>query len=244
MNVDSSAERAERPGRPPQTTGIVVRYLRREIIGVVVLAVILFLSAGRLDWGMGWALVGITFLWAGAMALVLILRNPALLAERIGPKKGAKRWDTAIMSVIGLATLARSIVAGLDERFGWTTGISLPLQIAAMAVAVLGYALGVWATAANAYFSQIVRIQEERGHTVVTGGPYRFVRHPAYAGSIPFELTVPVMLGSWWALIPGALAIVLFVVRTALEDRTLLEELDGYREYARRVRYRLLPGIW
>ncbi len=226
------------------TNTSVKRYLLREAMGLLMLAVMLFLPAGRLDWGMGWALVGIMLAWSTATALVVIPRNPELLAERTGPKKGAKTWDMAILSIIGLATIARCIVAGLDERFGWTTGISLPLQIAALAVAALAYALVVWATAVNPFFSQVVRIQKERGHTVAAGGPYRFVRHPGYVGTILFELATPVMLGSWWALIPGGLSALLSVVRTVLEDKTLLAELDGYQEYAERTRYRLLPGVW
>lgn len=241
MNANASVEQ---PGHQPETTRTIVRFLVREAMGLLMLAAILFLSAGRLDWVWGWALVGITFLWASATALIGILRNPGLLAERLGPRKGAKTWDTVIMGIVGLATIARCIMAGLDERFGWTTGVSLPFQIATLAVAMLGYALVIWATAANAFFSQIVRIQKERGHTVATGGPYRFVRHPGYVGTILFELATPVMLGSWWALIPGGLSALLIVVRTVLEDKTLLEELDGYKEYAGRVRYRLLPGVW
>ena len=241
IDADSSVER-----QSPQsgTTRKVVRWLVRETLGVLMLAAILFLSASRWDWVMGWALIGITVIWVAATALVVIPKNPELLAERVGPRKGAKTWDAAIMSVVGLAMMARLVVAGLVERFGWTMGISLSLQITALAVAVLGYALVVWATAANAFFSQIVRIQKERGHTVATGGPYQFVRHPGYVGTILVELATPIMLGSWWALIPGGLGALLFVVRTALEDRTLREELEGYREYAQRVRYRLLPGIW
>ena len=98
--------------------------------------------------------------------------------------------------------------------------------------------------AANAFFSAVVRIQDDRGHAVASGGPYRFVRHPGYSGSLAFELATPIMLGSLWALIPSGLNALLIVVRTALEDRTLNEELDGYREYAGQVRYRLLPGVW
>ena len=101
-----------------------------------------------------------------------------------------------------------------------------------------------WATGSNAFFSLTVRIQKERSHAVATGGPYRFVRHPSYAGGILFELAAPIMLGSWWALIPGGLNAILFVIRTALEDKTLQAELDGYQEYAQRTRYRVLPGIW
>lgn len=109
---------------------------------------------------------------------------------------------------------------------------------------MLGYALVVWATRSNAYFSQIVRIQSERGHQVAAGGPYRFVRHPAYIGMILTELGSSLMLGSWLALIPGVISALLFIVRTALEDRTLLAELNGYTEFAQKTRYRLLPGIW
>jgi protein-S-isoprenylcysteine O-methyltransferase Ste14 len=111
-------------------------------------------------------------------------------------------------------------------------------------VCVLGYALFVWATASNTFFSQIVRIQSERGHTVVTGGPYHYVRHPAYVGAILYELAVPILLASWWALIASGLSAILLILRTALEDRALQSELTGYIDYARQVRHRLLPGIW
>ncbi len=223
---------------------IIVRYVFRETMGLVILGLTLFIPAGRLDWIAGWALIGITFLWVCSTAVVILRQNPELLADRLGPKKGAKRWDLAIMSTIGLITFTRCIVAGLDERYGWTTGISPGMQVAAMLIAILGYALVVWATAENAYFSAIVRIQDERGHKVAKGGPYRFVRHPGYAGSLLFEISVPIMLGSWWALLLGLLTASLFFVRTNLEDRTLLEELDGYPEYAQDVRYRLVPGVW
>ncbi len=223
---------------------IVIRWLIREHLGVVFVALALFLSAGRTDWAMGWALVLITLVWVEANALVIIPRHPELLAERMGPRKGAQTWDTVLMSFVGLAVLARLIIAGLDLRFGWTTGISFPLQITALVVAALGYGLGVWATAVNTFFSQIVRIQSERGHQVVTNGPYRFVRHPGYTGVILFELAVPIMLGSWWALAVGGFIAVLMITRTVLEDRTLQAELDGYPEYAQQVKCRLLPGVW
>jgi protein-S-isoprenylcysteine O-methyltransferase Ste14 len=194
---------------------------------------------------MGWALVGLYAVWVAATALVLIPNNPELLIERTTRRKeGIKTWDTVLLSIVGLTTIAKYILAGFDVRLGWTAQMPLALQIAALIVAALGYALGTWAMAANAFFSKVVRIQEDRDHAVATGGPYRYVRHPGYIGTIVFELATPIMLGSLWALIPGGLAALLFVVRTALEDRTLQEELDSYRDYARRVRYRLLPGIW
>ena len=225
-------------------TRLIVRFAVREILGVVLVGVAQFWSAGRINWWPGWALVAMLLLWSTATATVILRSNPALLAERLGPRQGAKPWDTAIMGVVGVITLARYVLAGLDQRYGWTSGISLAAQLAGLTVAVLGYALVVWATASNAFFSQIVRIQTERGHAVATGGPYRFVRHPGYSGTILSELAIPIVLASWWALILGVVNAGLLVLRTALEDRALQAELTGYTDYARRVRYRLFPGVW
>lgn len=221
-----------------------VRYAIRETLGLLSMGVALFWSAGRLDWWPGWAVLAVMAAWIAATAIILIRVNPGLMAERLGPRKGAKPWDTVIMSLLGLIQLARYIIAGLDQRHGWTGGLPAAAQLVALALCVLGYALVVWATASNAFFSQIVRIQAERGHTVVRGGPYRYVRHPAYIGAILFELAVPVLLASWPALIISGLSVLLLILRTALEDRTLQAELSGYTGYARQVRYRLLPGIW
>lgn len=225
-------------------TKLILRYAIRETMGIVVMGVALFWSAGRVDWWPAWATLAVMSLWIIATAIVIARFNPALLAERLGPRKGAKPWDTAIMSMLGLAQLARYILAGLDQRYGWTGGLPLAAQITALIFCLFGYGLVVWATASNAFFSQIVRIQTERGHTVVTGGPYRYVRHPAYIGAIVFELAAPILLASWPAAIPSLLAVILLVLRTALEDRALQAELAGYADYARWVRQRLLPGIW
>jgi protein-S-isoprenylcysteine O-methyltransferase Ste14 len=231
-------------GHESETSHKVVRWLVRESMGTVMMAVILFLSAGRIEWVAGWALVIITALWVTATALVVIPRYPELLAERVGPKKGTKPWDTIILSIYGLVTLVRYIVAGLDVRFGWTTGISDSAQIVAFIIAAMGYGLVVWSTGTNAYFSQTARIQTERGHRVVTSGPYHFVRHPGYIGMILFELASAIMLGSWWALLLSGVSSVLFVVRTSFEDKMLQGELHGYTDYAQHTRYRLIPGIW
>ncbi len=220
------------------------RYAIRETLGLLVMGVALFWSAGRMDWWPAWAVLAVMAAWITATAIVIIRGNPDLLAERLGPRKGAKRWDTAIMSLLGLIQLVRYIVAGLDQRYGWTGGLPAAAQLAALTLCVLGYALVVWATASNTFFSQIVRIQSERGHAVATGGPYHYVRHPAYTGAILYELAVPVLLASWPALIASGLNVLLLILRTALEDRTLQAELAGYADYARQVRYRLSPGIW
>jgi protein-S-isoprenylcysteine O-methyltransferase Ste14 len=223
---------------------LLIRYAVRESMGVVIMAVALFWSAGTMNWWAAWAALVVMLAWSIATAVVILRFNPDLLAERLGPRPGAKPWDTAIMSLLGLTQLARYIVAGLDQRYGWTGGLPFAAQMVALVVCVLGYALVVWATASNAFFSQIVRIQPERGHAVVTGGPYRTVRHPAYLGAILFELAVPVLLASWSALLISSLSAILLILRTALEDRTLQAELSGYMDFARQVPYRLLPGIW
>lgn len=223
---------------------IIARYAIREAMGIAIMGAALFWSAGRIAWWPAWAALAVMLAWILATAVVILRFNPALLAERLGPRKGAKMWDTAIMSILGVLQLARYIVAGLDQRFGWTGGFPLAAQMIALGVCALGYALVVWATAANAFFSQIVRIQSERDHTVVTGGPYHYVRHPAYIGALLYELAVPILFASWWALILGGVNAILLILRTALEDRTLQAELSGYVEYTKQVRHRLIPGIW
>jgi len=225
-------------------TKLIARYAIRETLSIVGMAVALFWSAGQINWWPAWASIAVSLAWLMATAIVILRFTPDLLAERLGPRKGVKPWDKAIVSILGLTTLVRYIIAGLDQRYGWTGGFPLAAQIAALIVCALGYALFVWATASNAFFSQIVRIQPERGHTVATGGPYRYVRHPAYFGAILYELAVPILLASWGALIVSVLDAILLILRTALEDRTLLAELSGYADYARQVRQRLVPGVW
>ncbi|MGB3217554.1 MAG: isoprenylcysteine carboxylmethyltransferase family protein [Anaerolineae bacterium] len=176
---------------------LITRYAIRETLGLLVMGAALFWPAGRLDWWAGWAVLAVMAAWIAAMAITLIRLNPGLLAERLGPRKGAKPWDTVIMSLLGLIQLARYIIAGLDQRYDWTGGLPAVAQLAALALCVLGYALVVWATASNAFFSQIVRIQSERGHTVVRGGPYRYVRHPAYIGAILLGATALISLAEY-----------------------------------------------
>jgi protein-S-isoprenylcysteine O-methyltransferase Ste14 len=230
--------------QPTDTSRIVARWAMRETMGLVMLALFLFISAGRWDWGWGWALVILMAAWVIATGLAVIPRYPQLLADRVSPKKGAKKWDAAIMGIVGVFSLAGYVIAGLDARNGWTTNLPSTLQWIALILVAAGYAVVVWATASNAFFSATVRNQTERGHTVASGGPYRYLRHPSYVGMIAVYLGTPLMLGSWWAGLLGAAAALLILLRTALEDRTLQQELAGYTEYAARVRYRLLPGIW
>jgi len=225
-------------------TKLIALYILDEILGIVGMGVALFWSAGRIDWWPAWAAIAVWLAYFTAMDILILRFNPDLMAERLAPPKGAKTWDKVILSILRLTQLMRYILAGLDQRYGWTGGFPLAAQIAALTVCVLSYALLAWAMASNTFFSQIVRIQSDRGHAVATDGPYRYVRHPAYIGMILFELAMSTLLASWWALIAGGLCAILLILRTSLEDRTLQTELTGYLDYARQVRYRLLPGIW
>jgi len=225
-------------------TKLIVRFAFRETLGVLFLGLALFWSAGDLAWWAAWALIGMTALWSLATGIVIVRSHPDLLAERLGPRRGSKRWDTVIMGLKAILQLAVLVIAGLDHRYGWSADFLVAAQLAGLMVCGLGYSLVVWATASNAFFSQIVRIQEERGHTVATGGPYAYVRHPAYAGGVLLGVSTPILLGSWWALLPGTLDAGLMILRTALEDQTLHAELHGYREYAQIVPSRLVPRVW
>ncbi len=219
-------------------------YILDQVLGVLAAAVALFWSAGRLNWWPAWSAIAVWLAAFAAMDILLMRFNPDLMAERLAPPKGVKSWDRAILSILRLTQLARYILAGLDQRYGWTSGFPLGAQMAGLTAFILGQALFIWAMVSNAFFSQVVRIQSERGHAVATNGPYRLVRHPGYAGAILYEVALSTLLASWPALIASGLCAILLILRTALEDRTLLAELSGYANYARQVRYRLLPGIW
>jgi protein-S-isoprenylcysteine O-methyltransferase Ste14 len=224
-----------------KTSKAVLRRMLQVFVTYLVLAVILFSSAGSLKWMWAWAYLGLGFVILVINAVIL----PAeLIAERGQPGENVKPWDRLLATLTGLPTLAVPIVAGLDKRFAWSPQLTPAVHLTGLTLFALGQGLFSWAMASNKYFSTAVRIQMDRGHTVATSGPYRYVRHPGYAGFAISFLGTSLALGSLWATIPAGLTACLLVVRTALEDRTLQDELPGYRDYARRVRYRLLPGIW
>jgi protein-S-isoprenylcysteine O-methyltransferase Ste14 len=241
MNTNTSLDQ---PGKEP--THPILRWLLQVGVFTLILAASLFISSGRLYWTMGWIYVGVFVASQGITALVVISDNPELAAERTQREAAPiARWDRALAGIVSLFGPASMwIVAGLDVRFGWSSQVSLALQIAALAIVVSGSLLTIWAMASNKFFYAHVRVEKKRGHTVATGGPYQLVRHPGYLGAVLFDLATPPMLNSCWAFIPAMLTVCAIVVRTALEDKTLHAKLDGYGDYARRVRYRLLPGIW
>lgn len=215
------------------------------VIGLtVVFAAALFLSSGHLDWGMAWVYVSIRVGIAVVSMLMIASKNPGLLEERFRPGEGVKAWDRPLTSITTLLLPVILIVAGLDMRFGGSPELTLAIQLGALVVWLLGDIFSKWAAVSNRFYSRNVRIQKDRGHIVVTDGPYRYVRHPGYAGALVAGLATPILLGSLWALVAGGVLALLLVIRTALEDKILHEELLGYTEYAQQIRYRLVPGVW
>jgi protein-S-isoprenylcysteine O-methyltransferase Ste14 len=210
----------------------------------VALAAALFLSSGRLDWAMAWVYVALRASTAAVSMLMIASRHPGLLEERFDPGEGVKAWDRPLATITTLLWPVILIVAGLDMRFRWSPGLPIIIQLAALFVLLLGDILSKWAAVSNRFYSRLVRVQADRGHAVVTGGPYRVVRHPGYAGVLVAGLTTPVAFGSLWALVPAGALVLLLVIRTALEDEALHRELPGYPDYAQRTRYKLVPGIW
>jgi len=241
MNVKTSAD----VRKEHKVTRGVIKRLIQIVIGFAIQAFVLFLAAGTLNWVTAWIYFAVLVTLVVINTLVLLKVSPELIAERAEIKEGAKDWDRPLAGVISLfGPLIILLVAGLDYRFSWSPDIAWQIQVGALLLMTLGYGFANWAMASNKFFSGLVRIQKERGHSVATNGPYRFVRHPGYSGWSVAYLTTPLVLGSLWALIPAGLTVVVIVVRTALEDKTLQAELDGYAEYAQQVRYRLMPGVW
>ncbi|HEX2909139.1 MAG TPA: isoprenylcysteine carboxylmethyltransferase family protein [Phototrophicaceae bacterium] len=218
------------------------RWAIKSAVAALVMAAILFLAAGRLDWPNGWLYVGFM---AGVLVIDAIVLPHELLAERSQGREGTKKWDVFLASGMAvLLPLLILVVAGLDKRWRWSPELPTWLILASLMISLVGALLTIWAMRINAFFSSTVRIQSERGHQVVSSGPYRFVRHPGYVGVLVCYLPVPFILGALSALVPTALLVLVTFVRTALEDRTLQAELPGYRNYAQHTRYRLIPGIW
>lgn len=232
-----------RPGRLGGLTAVRLSLLLGVVGSVAYLAgtaAVVFLCAGRWDLPFVWAYFG---LWLVAGTVGAVLADPGLARERMRPGPGGT--DYVIMVFVFPLWFGAYALAGLDVgRLHWTANVPLAVQVLCLVVVGAGLAVITWAVVVNRFFSSVIRIQRDRGHRVVTGGPYRYVRHPGYAVAIALFLVSGPALGSWVATIPMALSVPLFLRRTALEDRVLREQLEGYAEYAQKVRYRLLPGVW
>jgi len=219
----------------------------RLVVAYLLIPLTLFLCAGDLGWWQAW-LYSLLILASGLGGRVLAeQRHPGLTADRQSRAAvhNAKAWDKVLAPLMALSLVfPMVIVAGLDHRFGWSPTLPLWLNVLGFVLIAFGYAFASWALIENRFFFSLVLVDTERGHAVCDTGPYRFVRHPGYAGNILPLFGIVLALGSLWALIPAAFAIIITVIRIGLEDRTLHEELPGYRDYALRVRYRLIPGIY
>jgi len=221
-----------------------VRSVVRDLMFPVLSALILFAAAQTIDWFWGW-LYCILYLAAFAlMDATLVHRNPALLNERGKRKPGIRKWDMASLLLGAVTLLATALVAGLDKRYGWTISFPAAGRAAGVLLLIASFAIVAPAMVVNRFFDSTVRIEPERGHHVIASGPYAYIRHPGYLGAILFYLAAPLILGSWVTFVPALVGVGAYIARTALEDRTLYHELTGYQVYARRVRYRLLPGVW
>lgn len=217
----------------------------RMTIATIVWSALLFLLAGTIAWPSAWLYLALVTTSLLVYGRILAKLHPDLIDERLNPPADAKKWDKGFVAVVGgVGPLALLVVCGLDQRFGWTRPMPMVLRVLGFVLLVAGHALTNYAVAANRFFSAFVRIQRDRGHQVVDSGPYRVVRHPGYLGSILHMFGTGFALGSLWALDVAALVSIVLALRTWLEDRTLRSELEGYADYAARVRFRLLPGIW
>ena len=204
------------------------------------------LISWRWDWWEAWTYGILSVLGFVISRLLVSRRHPDLIAERARSMqhKDTKSWDKKLAPLMGLGGILVMVIAGLDALLDWSPSFSVPVKILALVLIVAGYALSSWALVENRFFSGMVRIQTDRGHQVVSSGPYRWMRHPGYAGALLVYLVTPLFLDSALAFLPTVMTVGLYITRTSLEDRTLQNELPGYAEYASRVKYRFLPGIW
>jgi protein-S-isoprenylcysteine O-methyltransferase Ste14 len=221
----------------------VLRRFAQLLVQRVVEGLVLFLCAGTVRWLGGWLYTGASVLLLAANAIYLLPRNPEIVVERGKRHEGTRGFDKVVLVFYTLSYLAVLVVAGLDARFAWAP-LSPWWAAPGFALMALGMIPVAGAMAVNRNLEPTVRIQTDRGHAVATTGPYRWVRHPMYAGMLLSFPGGTLVLGSSWAFVPTALALAFLVVRTAFEDRMLREELPGYREYAQETRYRLVPGLW
>ena len=230
-----------------KTKGLqVARIIVMLLLVLIVIPLLPIFISGRWDWWQAWVMAAVFLLSFIVSRILAARRTPDILKERAnyGQHENTQPWDKWLSPLVAFGSVFVFLVAGLDARFHWSAGFSLPVELLGLVLLLAGYVIASYAFIVNAYFSGTVRIQAERGHKVVSSGPYGWVRHPGYMGSLVASLGMPLLLDSAWALIPVVIFGVFFVIRTRLEDRFLQSNLPGYRKYAQKVRFRLLPGVW
>lgn len=216
----------------------------KSLSGIILVISIVFISAGKLIYWQG-------ILYSALTVLVLLItflsitNNPELINERLKPGKGIKSWDKIYWVLATSLFFITIILSALDSgRFEWSPDLPMYIYVIAVLIYITGYLIFAWARRANNFFSSVVRIQKDRGQTVCQDGLYRYIRHPEYLGGFLYTSVTPLLLGSLWGLIPTSITVVLMLVRTGLEDKTLEDELEGYKEYKAKVQYRLIPFVW
>ena len=224
---------------------MIAKLLLQNTVFVAALGALLFVSAGSLDWPAAWVFLAVSAILGPACGLWLAKTDPALLAERMQPTFQADQpaADKKFMLVFFVVTLIWLIAIGLDRR-AHASDVPLVLQAAGLAMYLLSTAFIMWVFRENSFAAPVVKVQTERHHHVISSGPYAFVRHPMYSGIMLFFLGVPLLLGSWWGVAIAPVFAILFAIRARIEERALVEGLPDYADYAARVRYRLVPGVW
>ncbi len=221
-------------------------YLFKSLLSPFIIGLIFFWAAGTTDVPRGWLFLGMSAIHIWASAIILAIYNPVVCNERQDwmKKKDTKKWDPYIVITYGLLQFyIQTYLMGLDVANGWSY-LGMEFVVPGIAIFIASIVLIVWAMTENRFFEVTVRIQKDRDQKVISSGPYRHVRHPGYVAVILWAFAGPLIVGSLIGLIPGLLVTAIMIFRTHLEDKTLQKELKGYKEYAKKVRYRLLPGVW
>lgn len=229
-----------------QKSSNIIRIVFMLLLVLGVIPLLPMLISGKWDWWQAWVMAGIFVLGFLVSRAIAARKTPDILKERANynQQENTQPWDKWLSPAVAFGSVFILLVAGLDAKYRWSAGFSGLVEMIGLALILLGYLLGTYAFVTNAFFSGTVRIQDDRGHKVVSDGPYAWVRHPGYLGSLITNLGIPLLLDSAWAYIPAIIFNILFIVRTLLEDQFLQQNLAGYREFAQKVRYRLFPGIW
>jgi protein-S-isoprenylcysteine O-methyltransferase Ste14 len=224
---------------------MIAKLLLQNTIFVIALGALLFVTAGTLHWPAAWVFLAVSATLGPACGLWLAKTDPALLAERLRPTFQADQpaADKKFMLIFILVMLIWLVAIGLDRR-EQASHVPLVLQALGLAMYLLSTAFIMWVFRENSFAAPVVKVQVARHHHVISSGPYAFVRHPMYSGIMLFFVGVPLLLGSWWGVAIAPAFAVLFAIRARIEERALVEGLPGYADYAERVRYRLVPGLW
>lgn len=220
------------------------RVIVKSLSIFLIIGLVTFLTAWRLDYWQGWVYNALNIFFV-LLTYIVLIDHKDLIRERFQPGEGMKQWDRVYYWISTPLFFVMLILSILDAtRFSWEPSVPLIIMFLGIILYSIGQILGLWAKRVNKFFSSVVRIQTERKQEVCTTGPYRFVRHPGYLGGLFLTIGTPLMLGSFWGLLPAIVTILLMCGRTYLEDATLKNQLPGYRDYSKKVRYKLIPFLW